>query len=62
MQTFKTKSPMEGTYDETIRDTIENGHDVNFIFSYSTGVRVEVLYDDIPLNVSMAKKHVLHRV
>ena len=56
MQTFKTKSPMEGTYDETIRDTIENGHDVNFIFSYSTGVRVEVLYDDIPFECFYGKK------
>ena len=36
MQAFRTKSPMEDTYDETIRDTIE------------IGVCIEVLYDDVP--------------
>ena len=36
MQAFRTKSPMEDTYDETIRDTIE------------IGVYIEVLYDDVP--------------
>lgn len=36
MQAFRTKSPMEDTYDETIQDTIE------------IGVCIEVLYDDVP--------------
>ena len=48
MQIFKIKSPMEDTYDELVQETIENGHAVNFIFNYSTGVCVEVLYDDVP--------------
>ena len=56
MQIFKIKSPMEDTYDETIQETIENGHNVNFIFSYSTGVCVEVLYDDVPFECFYGKK------
>lgn len=56
MQTFKTKSAMEGTYDEIILGTIENGHDANFLFNYDTGVCVEVLYDDYPFECFYGKK------
>ena len=56
MQTFKIKSPMEGPCYETIQETIENGHNVNFIYSYSTGVCVEVLYDDYPFECFYGKK------
>ena len=44
MQAFRTKSPMEDTYDETIRDTIE------------IGVCIEVLYDDVPFECFYGKK------
>ena len=56
MRIFKIKSPMENTYDEIVQETIENGHPVNFIFDYSTGVRVEVLYDDVPFECFYGKK------
>lgn len=55
MQTFKIKSPMENTY-ETIGETIENGHDVNFLFNYDTGVCVEVSYDDVFFECFYGKK------
>ena len=44
MQTFKLKSPMEDTYYETIRETIE------------IGVCIEVLYDDVPFECFYGKK------
>ena len=56
MQIFKIKSPMEDTYDDLCQETIENGHNLNFIFNYSTGVCVEVLYDDVPFECFYGKK------
>ena len=56
MRIFKIKSPMEDTYDDLCQETIENGHNLNFIFNNSTGECVEVLYDDVPFECFYGKK------
>ena len=56
MQKYKVKSPSEDTYDGVIQETLENGHDVNFVFNYRSGVCVEVLYDEPPFECFYGKK------